>query len=414
MASKSKRRAQQRAQRKEPATFAVLLSMVLAVLAIFQNKYGQFSDIRGFYGLHFADGQHHWPFSTHTLIGAKESIHPVEYPALTGLVMWFFSFFIMPSELGWLHYYWLTASFHVALYGATVFTIKQLAGSKYAMIFAATPAVLYSLNRNWDIWAILPMIIAIILYERGKERSSAILLAISIATKFFPLVLLFPIAISSLRKKELPTFLRYLGTTVIAWVVINAPFALINFRGWTYFYEFNYKRGLGSASAFEITSILGIPLPSNQITFYALNALTFLALGVYLWKSKKVVPLTESAFFTMFAFILWNKQYSMQYIIWLSALAVIAIARLSAKKQVVALYFYIAWQVFDLAYQYSFFQQILTTTYANTSTPASPAISQQTYATVGVIRYALAILFTIVLASFLYKEKSIESAATAP
>jgi hypothetical protein len=90
MASKSKKAL----TKKEPIAFVIFLSVATSILALLQNKYGQFSDIRGFYGMHFADGQHQWPFSTHTLLGATESIHPVEYPALTGLIMWLISFFV--------------------------------------------------------------------------------------------------------------------------------------------------------------------------------------------------------------------------------------------------------------------------------------------------------------------------------
>ena len=409
MASKSKRRAQQQARKKDSATPAVLLAMLFATFAILQNRYGQFSDIRGFYGMHFADGLHHWPFSTHTLTGATDPIHPVEYPALTGLVMWLISFFIAPSQLAWVSYFQLTATIHVFLFGGAAYAIKKLSSSKYAMVFAVTPAVLYSLNRNWDIWAVLPMLIAIIYYEKGKHRTSAIYLAISIATKFFPLVLFFPLAIAAVRNKEFGKFLKYLGTTLAAWVAINLPFALINFEGWWYFYKFNFERGLGSASVWDITGTLHIPFPNNNIAYYILNIGTFVLLGAYLYRSKKVVPLTESAYFATFAFILFNKQYSMQYIIWLAALAVIAISKLDIKRQMTALYFYIAWQVTDLAFQYTFFQQILTNATANTATPSSPVVTTHTYAVVGLIRYIVAIAFTVFLAWQLANAKKDES-----
>lgn len=393
--------------RKETATFAVLISIVASILAILQNRYGQFSDVRGFYGLHFADGQHHWPFSTHTLIGAAESIHPVEYPALTGLIMWFFSFFVKPAQLAWVDYFQLTAVAHIFLYACTTYLINKISGKKWAVVFAISPAVLYSLNRNWDIWAIITMIWAIIFFEKGKTKISAVLLAISIATKFFPLVLLFPIFIYYFREKNIKKFIEYFAYTIGAWVLINLPFALINFRGWSYFYEFSYQRGLGSASVFDIAGRIGTPLPAPDLTFYILNLGIFALLGAYLLWSKTNVPLAESAFLTMFAFILFNKQYSMQYVIWLAALAVIAISRLSQKRQFSILYIYILWQASELAFQYGFFQNILTSTYAGTTTPASPEISSMTFGVIGVIRYILAVLFAGLLAKYLFDEKKV-------
>lgn len=405
MASKSKRAV----KKKEPVAFVIFISIVTSILALLQNKYGQFSDIRGFYGMHFADGQHQWPFSTHTLLGATESIHPVEYPALTGLIMWLISFFVEPTQFAWVDYFRITASFHVVLFAATAFYIKQLAGKKWAIVFALSPAVLYSLNRNWDIWAIFAMIWAIYLFEKGKLRQSAIVLAVSVATKLFPIVLLFPIFFFFIRQKKVRTFIEYAAMTLGTWLLINIPFMLINFRGWSYFYEFSYKRGIGSASIFEVTAQAGFGIPSWSALFYLLNLILFGGLGLYFWKSRTLVPLTEGAYLTMFAFILFNKQYSMQYVIWLASLAVIALARLSQKRQMSMLYFYIIWQASELAFQYSFFQNILTNINANTATPASPAISGQTYGTIGVVRYVLAIAFTALLAKYLYDEKKIDS-----
>jgi uncharacterized membrane protein len=407
MASKSKRAL----KKKEPVAFVIFISVVTSILALLQNKYGQFSDIRGFYGMHFSDGQHHWPFSTHTLLGATESIHPVEYPALTGLIMWLFSFTVEPAQFAWVDYFRITASFHVALFAITAFYIKQLAGKKWAIVFALSPAVLYSLNRNWDIWAIVAMIWAIYLFEKGKMRQSAIVLAVSVATKLFPIVLLFPIFFYFIRQKKVREFIEYFGITIGAWFLINLPFMIINFRGWSYFYEFSYKRGLGSASIFDVTGRVGFGIPTWDILFYALNLILFGGLGLYFWKSAKIVPLTEGAYLTMFAFILFNKQYSMQYVIWLASLAVIALARLSQKRQLSMIYIYVIWQASELAFQYSFFQNILTGIYANTETPASPAVSGFTYGAIGVVRYILAIAFTVLLAKYLYDEKKADSPA---
>lgn len=395
----------------EPVGFVIFLSITTSILAILQNKYGQFSDIRGFYGMHFADGQHQWPFSTHTLLGATESIHPVEYPALTGLIMWLISFFVAPAQFAWVDYFRITASFHVVLFAITAYYIHKLANRKWALAFVVSPAVLYSLNRNWDIWAIVAMIWAIYLFEKGKLRQSAIVLAVSVATKLFPIVLLFPIFFYFLRQKKVRSFIEYSAITVGVWVLINIPFALINFRGWSYFYEFSYKRGLGSASIFDVTSQVGFGIPTWSFLFYVLNIILFAGLGVYFWKSEKIVPISEGAYLTMFAFILFNKQYSMQYVIWLAALAVLAVARLNQRHQLKMIYFYVIWQASELVFQYSYFQNILTNINANTATPASPAISGFTYGVTGIIRYLVAVGFTLLLAKYLYDEKKTPSQA---
>ena len=398
MASKSKR---QRAK-KESAISLVLLSLTVGILALLQNRYGQFSDIRGFYGMHFYDGQNLWPFSEKILAGDTRVQHPVEYPALTGLVMWLLSFFVSPSETAVFDYYRITAAFQIVLLAISAYLIFKIAGKKYGFYFILAPAVLYSLNRNWDIWAIAAMLLAIDLFEKKRFQLSAILLAVSIATKFFPIVLMLPIMIIFLRNKQIKLFIRYAVTTAVAWAVINLPFVLINYEGWAYFYKFSAERGLGSASFFEITNIILPSITFSSIHFYILNILALVAVTTYFVKLKSVPTLAATSFFVMFGFILFNKQYSMQYVIWLSALAVLTFSYLKREHKEVLIYLYILWQSLELAFQYSFFQKILTSTYANTPTPMTITVSNTAYGYVGVARYIVAVVFALLLAKFFF------------
>jgi uncharacterized membrane protein len=404
MASKTKKQSRQR----ESSFSLILVSLTVGIIALLQNKYGQFSDIRGFYGMHFFDGQHLWPFSEKTLLGETTVRHPVEYPALTGLIMWLISFFVSPSDTAIYSYYRLTASLQIILFTYSAYLIYKLAGKKYAFYFILAPAVLYSLNRNWDIWAIAPMLVAILLFERKKYGLSAVLLAISIATKFFPIVLMLPIAIIFLREKNLFAFIKYGAVTLVSWVLINLPFTIVNLKGWAYFYEFNAKRGLGSASFYEISSIIFKSIKFNSIHFYILNITIFLVVTLFLIRLKQIPNLLESSFFVMFAFILFNKQYSMQYVIWLSALAVLAISQISKRQRESIIYIYILWQALELAFQYAFFQNILTNTYAKTETPMTIQVSTTAYAYIGVVRYLVAVIFALILAKHLRSKNSIE------
>jgi len=405
MASKSKK---QRVK-KENATSLILLSLLVGVLALLQNKFGQFSDIRGFYGMHFYDGQHLWPFSEKTLLGDTKVQHPVEYPALTGLIMWLLSFLVSPSQTAVFDYYRITAAFQIVLLAISAYLIFKLVGKKYGFYFVLAPAVLYSLNRNWDIWAIAAMLLAIYLFEKKRFQLSAILLAVSIATKFFPIVLMLPIMIIFLRNKQIKLFIRYALTTAIAWTVINLPFVLINYEGWAYFYKFSAERGLGSASFFEITNIILPSITFSSIHFYILNTLALVAVTTFFVRLKSVPTLAATSFFVMFGFILFNKQYSMQYVIWLSALAVLTFSYLKREHKELLIYVYILWQSLELAFQYSFFQKILTSTYANTATPMTITVSNTAYGYIGVVRYILAVIFALLLAKF-FSAASAESA----
>jgi len=402
MASKSKK---QRAKTDNP-TLLIIVALAVGVLALLQNKFGQFSDIRGFYGMHFYDGQHLWPFSEKTLLGDTKVQHPVEYPALTGLIMWLISYLVSPSQTAVYDYYRITAGIQIVLFALCAYLIYKLVGKKYAYYFAVAPAVLYSLNRNWDIWAIVAMLFAILLFERKKYILSALLLSVAIATKFFPIVLMLPIMIIFLRNRQISNFIKYGLTVLITWVLINLPFVLVDLEGWAYFYKFSAERALGSASFYELVNIFIPGIKFSSIHFYILNILVFLLVTAFLMKLKTVPTLAESSFFVMFAFILFNKQYSMQYVIWLTSLAVITLAYISKRNRDSLIYIFIIWQAFELAFQYSFFQKILTDVYKNSDTPMTITVSNNAYASIGVIRYLLAVLFTILLGRYLYKANS--------
>jgi len=324
--------------------------------------------------------------------------------------MWLLSFLVSPSDTAINSYYRITAGLQIVLFMASAYLIYKLVGKKYAFYFILAPAVLYSLNRNWDIWAIATMLLSIYLFEKRKFQLSAILLAVSIATKFFPIVLMLPIMIFFLRNKQISIFLKYSLTTLVSWLIINLPFVLINFDGWAYFYKFSAERGLGSASFYEITSILIPAAKFNSVHFYILNLITVIIVTYFFIKLKSVPNLAATSFFVMFGFILFNKQYSMQYVIWLSALAVIAMAYIKKVHRDLLIYVYVFWQASELAFQYSFFQKILTDAYANSATPMTITVSNTTYAYIGVIRYFLALTFALLLARFLYLKNSEDEA----
>jgi len=409
MASKAKKRAQQQVRKKESFVALIFISVLLGMLALLQNKYGQWTDVRGFFGMHFRDGLHHWPYSEHTIAGTTEVMHAVEYPVITGLVMWLITFLVPMSDQVIFHYYWVTAAFHIALLASSAYLIKTIANKKTAYYFIFAPAVLYSLYRNWDIWALVPMLGAILLFERKKYTQSAWLLSLSIATKFFPLVLLLPIAIILFRKKQLPLFFKYSLTVLFSWILINLPFALIDFKGWAYFYEFSYKRGLGSASFYEVVSILLPSITFSSIHFYILNIGIFGLLILFLFRLQEIPTLSEVSFFVMFAFMLFTKQYSMQYVIWLASLAVISMHNILEKSKLLMIYIYILWQTSELIFQYSLFQKFLTDIYAKTETPMKISVSNTTYASTGAIRYIFAIVFASLLAKYLFDAKKAET-----
>lgn len=382
------------------------LTFFLGCLALMQNQYGQFSDIRGFYGMHFSDGQNHWPFSYHTLIGSENEAHPVEYPALTGLVMWLISFLVPVTPNAVLQYYWITAILNTSLFTYSAYLVTRLCNNRLTYAYVMAPAILYSLHRNWDIWALVPMLFSVLFFERKKFTSSAAWLAIAIATKFFPLVLLLPIWVYFARTRQRRKLIQFTLLTGFFWTVINIPFIVINFEGWAYFYRFSYERGYGGGSVYEMLSKLGTEINVSTNLFYLLNIMLFSAVTLFLLKIKIPLSPSQGAFITLFAFTLFNKQYSMQYVIWLAPFAILNISLLNRKTQNKILKLYVVWQVFELLFQYAFFQNILTNTGKSRGILlANVEFSEIEYGVTSLTRYVVFILFVSQLIRKVYDEK---------
>jgi uncharacterized membrane protein len=195
------------------------------------------------------------------------------------------------------------------------------------------------------------MLLSLMYFEKGKYHSSAIWLSVAIATKFFPIVLFLPIAAFFLRQSKYSRLLLYFLHTALYWLLINIPFMIINFEGWAYFYLFSFERGYGGGSVYELLSKLGFSLTISPNMFYLLNLSIFIFIGFILFYLKPPVPAIQGAFLALFAFTLFNKQYSMQYVIWLAPFAAICISALGRKFQLRTIRAYLVWQATELLFQ---------------------------------------------------------------
>ncbi len=383
-------------KRTEPSWLLIVITLSIATFAFLQNPNGQFSDILGFYGIHFFDGQHDWPFSKHEIEGFPGVVNPVEYPALTGLIMWLISFFVTQGIQAQMNYYLITAIFQGVLFCLVVLQIKKLTNNKFAYFFALSPAVAYSLYRNWDIWAIITMIYAIMLFEKKRFNQSAIILAVSIATKFFPVVLLIPIIVIFIKQKQYKILNNYILICLVSWMVINLPFILKDFSGWAFFYKFSFERNLGTGSVYELGMILTPSFKIENYHYYILNILIFLIFIAFLIKMPTSVQLSQVAFISIFVFTLFNKQYSMQYVIWLTATAVIFMFNTLKSQRIIILF--ALWQICEFLFQFLFFQNILTNVSKKGSiVEVTFETSNELYAYSMAIRYLILLLFTFSL-----------------
>jgi uncharacterized membrane protein len=83
------------------------------------------------------------------------------------------------------------------------------------------PAMIASLFINWDLWGIATMMLAIYWFDRKQYLHSALILALSISTKFLPIFLLIPIAFILWRDTKLKELVKYCAVVGATWLAIN-------------------------------------------------------------------------------------------------------------------------------------------------------------------------------------------------
>lgn len=276
-----------------------------------------YSDISALYGAREINVDH-WPYSSPD--------NSVEYPVLTGVVMWATGH-LVGSPDGYRQYFDINIALLILLFLFSALLVWRIR-PEFALLFPLAPAVIGSLYINWDLWAVAASLLSLYLFKERRLDYSAIALGVAIATKFFPIVLLFGIALHFIATKKKVAGIRYLLITSLTWVIINAPVALTTFDGWWRFYQMNIERSNDLGSFWYALSLLQLPQTNlNNLSIF-LFVIALMGIGVFYFAvAPSRTPfenLATVAFISVAAFVTMSKVYSPQYVLWLTPLAVIA------------------------------------------------------------------------------------------
>ena len=281
----------------------------------------------------------------------KGGTNAVEYPVVMGAVMWATSWAAPRGVHSLRGYFDFNAMLIALLFVFSVLILWKIR-PEYAYLAALSPGVIVALYINWDLWGIATMLLAIYYFDRRRLSLSSILLAVSIATKFFPVFLLLPIVFILWRREDIKAIAKYLVTTVAVWFAINAPVMLTTPQGWWHFYKLNLDRGSDWGSLWYSLSLLGLHIRFlNYLTILTL-LLVLAAAIVFLLEIEHTPALADVSFILMAATLCIGKVYSPQYVLWLVPLAVIA---LKDRGQLFAFWL---WQAGEIIYHVAIWQHL--------------------------------------------------------
>ena len=304
-----------------------------------------------------------WPYTSDT--------NAVEYPVLTGLVMYATSF-LAHSPISYFNFnVFLLALLFIGL----VFIVYRIK-PEFTYLLPLTPAMIASLYINWDLWAIITMMLAIYWFDRKAYLYSSLALAVSISTKFLPIFLLLPILFILWRSNQIRELVKYALTTGALWLAINLPFALTTPTGWWRFYKLNMEREADWGSLWLAFSQLGLGLANLNYLAILLLLIGLTSFVIFLFELKNTPTLASVAFIVLAIVMIASKVYSPQYVLWLTPLAVIA---LTNKKDLHAFWI---WQITETLYHVAIWQHLAL------FTGAKFGLQEGAYATITLIRIA--------------------------
>lgn len=245
-------------------------------------------------------------------------------------------------------YFDLNAVLLAAVWVGVVLTTARLAARPApAVLLALAPAVAVTAFINWDLWPVLCTLLALLAFRRARWVLGGVALGIGAAFKLFPFFVLGAVVVLALRRREAGPALRTAAGTVGAWAAVNLPAALADPQQWSWFWRFSGDRGAGFSSVWhwfnEVAAPrLGVPLLSAEgITVLALGGFAagcalVLVLGL---RARAEPSLEQLAFLVLAAFVLTNKVYSPQFLLWLVPLLVLARPRVGE---------FVVWQLVEV------------------------------------------------------------------
>lgn len=256
----------------------------------------------------------------------------LEYPVLTGAVMQ-----VAATVTHWIGngnpdhdsvlFFDLTV---VILFGFALLTIWLLSrivpSRPYdAMFVAAAPTLALAGTINWDLVAVALTTAALFAWARNRPALAGVLIGLGVATKFYPLLLLGPLLLLAWRARRLPAFFQALFAAAAVWLIVNLPILVLAPQSWQMFWSFNEGRAADFGSLWYVMALAGHPVGDvNTVSLggFALACAGIAALALFAPTRPR---LGQLAFLTVAAFLLVNKVYSPQYILWL--LPLVALAR---------------------------------------------------------------------------------------
>ena len=199
-----------------------------------------------------------------------------------------------------------------------------------ALLVALAPGLILSAFVNWDLIAMALAALGLAAWAAKRGVLAGVLFGLAVATKFYPLVLFGPLVLLCLRAGRMRDFWVTFSSAAVAWLAVNVPVMIAAPAGWVTFYEFSRTRPADWGSIWYLFEHFSVPVlgRTSVATLNLMSAAAFgvacVAIVVLALAAPRRPRLPQLCFLVLAAFLMTNKVWSPQYVIWLVPLAVLA------------------------------------------------------------------------------------------
>lgn len=193
-----------------------------------------------------------------------------------------------------------------------------------AMMLAASPCVAATALINWDLLAVALTALGMMFWARRRPGWAGVMLGLGMAAKLYPALLLGPLLLLCWRGRRLPDFVMTAASFVLSWAAVNLPALILAPAAWRDFWTFNSERGGDLGSIWYVLSLAGHEVAHLNLVSAGLFAVGCLALAVLIVLAPRRPRFGSVAFLVVAMFLMTNKVYSPQYVLWLLPLLILA------------------------------------------------------------------------------------------
>jgi uncharacterized membrane protein len=318
--------------------------------------------------------------------------HPVEYPVLIGAAMQAAAWVVRPIADPFVRgreFFDVTVVMLALFSLAATLATAYLAGRSRrwtALGVALAPGLILASFINWDLIAMGLVALGMAAWAARRNVLAGVLLGLAVATKFYPLFFFGPLLLLCLRGGRLRAFAVTGLSAAAAWLAVNLPVALAAPAGWARFYSLNTTRAADWGSIWyyfetEHWPFLGALSEKGLNTLSALVfAVGCVVIAALILAAPRRPRIPQVFFLVLAVFLLANKVWSPQYVIWLVPLVVLARPRVWA---------YAVWQAAEVGYFFAIWAYLITVA---TGAPIEGGIGTGIYFTAVLARFGSVLL----------------------